>query len=109
MPISRNTFLRQLVDSLYSRNEVMFERGNFRVKGDTVEIFLAYADHACRIIFWGDEIEEIELFHPENGSSLVLESSQDHNLLFHPAFLPLDSFHFLLEMPNVGLNHIESL
>jgi len=70
MPIGRNTFLRQLVDSLYSRNEVMFERGNFRVKGDTVEIFLAYADHACRVIFWGDEIEEIELFHPENGKRI---------------------------------------
>ncbi|MCT4647468.1 MAG: excinuclease ABC subunit UvrB [Carboxylicivirga sp.] len=68
--LSRNAFLRQLVDSLYSRNEVMFERGNFRVKGDTVEIFLAYADHACRIIFWGDEIEEIETFHPENGKRI---------------------------------------
>lgn len=70
MQIARNVFLRQLVDSLYSRNEVMFERGNFRVKGDTVEIFLAYADHACRIIFWGDEIEEIEFFHPENGKRI---------------------------------------
>lgn len=70
MSIARNTFLRQLVDSLYSRNEVMFERGNFRVKGDTVEIFLAYADHACRVIFWGDEIEEIEIFHPENGKRI---------------------------------------
>lgn len=70
MSHSRNAFLRQLVDSLYSRNEVMFERGNFRVKGDTVEIFLAYADYACRIIFWGDEIEEIETFHPENGKRI---------------------------------------
>ena len=70
MQLSRNSFLRQLVDSLYSRNEVMFERGNFRVKGDTVEIFLAYADHACRVIFWGDEIEDIEIFHPENGKRI---------------------------------------
>ncbi|TRX70290.1 excinuclease ABC subunit UvrB [Carboxylicivirga sp. M1479] len=70
MSISRNTFLRQLVDSLYSRNEVLFERGNFRVKGDTVEIFLAYADHACRVIFWGDEIEDIEIFYPENGKRI---------------------------------------
>ncbi|WP_430814902.1 excinuclease ABC subunit UvrB [Carboxylicivirga sp. RSCT41] len=70
MQLSRNAFLRQLVDSLYSRNEVMFERGNFRVKGDTVEIFLAYADHACRVIFWGDEIEDIEIFHPENGKRI---------------------------------------
>ena len=68
--LSRNVFLRQLVDSLYSRNEVMFERGNFRVKGDTVEIFLAYVDHCCRIIFWGDDIEEIETFNPENGKCI---------------------------------------
>nr|WP_319398527.1 excinuclease ABC subunit UvrB [uncultured Carboxylicivirga sp.] len=65
--IGRNTFLRKLVDSLYSRNEVMFERGHFRVKGDTVEIFLAYSDYACRVIFWGDEIEEIETFNPDSG------------------------------------------
>ncbi|MBR8534888.1 excinuclease ABC subunit UvrB [Carboxylicivirga sediminis] len=70
MQIGRNAFLRQLVDSLYSRNEILFERGNFRVKGDTVEVFLAYADHACRIIFWGDEIEEIEFFHPDNGKRI---------------------------------------
>ena len=65
--IGRNAFLRKLVDSLYSRNEVMFERGHFRVKGDTVEIFLAYSDYACRVIFWGDEIEEIETFNPDSG------------------------------------------
>nr|WP_321410174.1 excinuclease ABC subunit UvrB [uncultured Carboxylicivirga sp.] len=68
--ITRNAFLRQLVDSLYSRNEVMFERGNFRVKGDTVEIFLAYSDYACRVIFWGDEIEEIETFNPDSGAKI---------------------------------------
>ena len=68
--LSRNVFLRQLVDSLYSRNEVLFERGNFRVKGDTIEVFLAYVDHACRIIFWGDEIENIETFNPENGKCI---------------------------------------
>ena len=65
--IGRNVFLRRLVDSLYSRNEVSFNRGNFRVKGDTVEIFLAYADHAYRMIFWGDEIETIEKFDPLTG------------------------------------------
>lgn len=71
MMISRNEFLRRLVDALYSRNEVAFERGHFRVKGDTVEIYLAYADHACRIIFWGDEIEEIEQFDPLNGTLMA--------------------------------------
>jgi excinuclease ABC subunit B len=79
--ISRNAFLRKLVDSLYSRNEVMFDRGNFRVKGDTVEIFLAYTDHGCRIIFWGDEIEEIETFNTENGKRI---DSLDH-ITIYPA------------------------
>ncbi|MDA3817207.1 MAG: excinuclease ABC subunit UvrB [Prolixibacteraceae bacterium] len=65
--IARNAFLRKLVNGLYSRNEVEFQRGNFRVKGDTVDIFPAYADTALRITFWGDEIEEIESFEPESG------------------------------------------
>lgn len=70
--ISRNVFLRQLVDSLYSRNEINFDRGNFRVKGDTVDIFLAYSDYAYRVVFWGDEIEEIKTIEPLN--SLEIES-----------------------------------
>lgn len=65
--IGRNTFLRKLVDSLYSRNELEFNRGNFRVTGDTVDVFLAYSDYAYRVIFWGDEIEEIKSFDPVNG------------------------------------------
>ncbi len=68
--ISRNKFLRQLVSSLYSRTEADFFRGNFRVKGDTVDVYLAYADVAYRIIFWGDEIESIESFMPESGQSI---------------------------------------
>lgn len=68
--ITLTALLRKLVDALYSRNEVVFDRGNFRVKGDTVDIFLAYADYACRIIFWGDEIESIESFDPLNGSTI---------------------------------------
>ncbi|WP_291862586.1 excinuclease ABC subunit UvrB [Marinilabilia sp.] len=79
--IGRNKFLRHLVEALYSRNEVEFQRGNFRVKGDTVEIFLAYADHACRVIFWGDEIESIETFDPVNNITL---SSIDQ-ILIYPA------------------------
>jgi len=58
--ITRNHFLRQLVDGLYSRNEVEQVSGTFRVKGDTVDIFLAYSDTIVRVIFWGDEIESIE-------------------------------------------------
>ncbi|NCB07982.1 MAG: excinuclease ABC subunit UvrB, partial [Bacteroidia bacterium] len=65
--ISRNGMLRQLVDALYSRSEVDFQRGNFRVKGDTVDIYPAYADQAIRIVFWGDEIEKIKGFDPLTG------------------------------------------
>jgi excinuclease ABC subunit B len=68
--IPRNQLLRRLVDSLYSRNEVEFQRGNFRVRGDTVDIYLAYSDYACRIIFWGDEVETIETFDPINNIKL---------------------------------------
>jgi len=68
--ISRNVLLRHFVDSLYSRNEVTFERGNFRVRGDTIDIYLAYGDIAYRIAFWGDEIEELTSFDPLNGHTL---------------------------------------
>lgn len=67
--INRDAFLRRLVDSLYSRSEVAFERSNFRVKGDTVDVFPAYADSAFRISFWGDEIEGLEIFDPISGYS----------------------------------------
>lgn len=60
----RNAFLRSLVESLYTRNEIELNRGNFRVKGDTVDIFLAYADYILRIVFWGDEIDEILSIEP---------------------------------------------
>ncbi len=65
--IARNKFLRDLVTALYSRDEINFDRGKFRVKGDTVDVFLAYGDMAYRFIFWGDEIEAIESFDPLNG------------------------------------------
>lgn len=68
--ISRNKFLHQLVNSLYSRTEEEFHRGNFRVKGDTVDIYLAYADYAVRVYFWGDEIEEVESFEVSSGQML---------------------------------------
>ena len=79
--ISRNVFLHKLVDAMYSRSEVLFQRGNFRVKGDTVDIFPAYADDAIRIVFFGDEIEEIALFNPENGYAV---KSMD-NCVIYPA------------------------
>jgi excinuclease ABC subunit B len=68
--IARNVFLRQLVNALYSRNEVELARGTFRVKGDTVDIRLAYEEIVVRVSFWGDEIESIKTVHPEDGVSL---------------------------------------
>jgi len=65
--ISRDQFLQQLVLALYSRTTAEFTRGNFRVKGDTVDVFLAHNDIAYRIHFFGNEIEEMESFNPENG------------------------------------------
>ena len=68
--VARNAFLRQLVDALYSRNEVELSRGTFRVKGDTVDIRLAYEEIVLRITFWGDEIEAISTIHPIDSVSL---------------------------------------
>ncbi len=68
--VSRTKFLYSLVESLYSRNDVDFKRGTFRVKGDSVDIFLAYGDNACRVVFFGDEIEEIEIFDPLTQQSI---------------------------------------
>ncbi|NLE36307.1 MAG: excinuclease ABC subunit UvrB [Bacteroidales bacterium] len=65
--ISRTLLLRRLVDSLYARNEIEFTHGTFRVRGDTVDVFPAYADLALRIVFFGDEIDEVSLFDPLTG------------------------------------------
>jgi excinuclease ABC subunit B len=68
--VSRNTFLYALVSSLYSRTTAEFKRGTFRVKGDQVDIFLAYNDYAIRVVFFGNDIEEIYSFDPTSGSRL---------------------------------------
>ncbi|MBD5247184.1 MAG: excinuclease ABC subunit UvrB [Barnesiella sp.] len=68
--IARNAFLRRLTEALYSRNEVELSRGTFRVKGDTVDIRLAYEEIVVRVVFWGDEIESIQTLHPIDGVSL---------------------------------------
>ncbi|HDR88735.1 MAG TPA: excinuclease ABC subunit UvrB [Bacteroidetes bacterium] len=65
---SRNQFLRKLVEALYSRTESDLVRGRFRVRGDTVDIFVAYGDMGYRIIFWGDEIENIQMIDPAGGN-----------------------------------------
>ncbi len=76
--VSRNKFLFRLVENLYSRAHDEFKRGMFRVKGDTVDIFLAYADYALRIEFWGDEIEAITSINPETNEKL--ESFEEINI-----------------------------
>ncbi len=69
--MDRNVFLRRLVDSLYVRNDIDLNRGNFRVKGDTVDIYLAYTDNLLRVTFWGDEIDGIEEVDPVTGVSIA--------------------------------------
>ena len=69
--IDRNVFLRRLVDSLYTRNDADLSRGNFRVKGDTVEVSLAYSDHVLRITFWDDDIDSIEEIDSATGVRLT--------------------------------------
>lgn len=68
---NRNVFLRRLVECLYTRNDLELNRGNFRVKGDTVDIYLAYADNLLRINFWGDEIDGIEEVDPISGINIA--------------------------------------
>ncbi|KQS33317.1 excinuclease ABC subunit UvrB [Dyadobacter sp. Leaf189] len=72
---SRNQFLFRLVEILYSRTELEFNRGNFRVKGDTVDVYPGYADFAYRFIFFGDEIEEIQRIEPETGKKISSEKA----------------------------------
>ena len=81
--IPRNKFLFDLVDILYSRTEVEFKRGTFRVKGDTVDVFVAYADFAYRFIFWGDEIESIQRIDPMTGE----KQSDERIITIFPANL----------------------
>lgn len=81
--IPRNKFLFDLVDILYSRTEAEFKRGTFRVKGDTVDVFVAYADFAYRFIFWGDEIESIQRIDPITGE----KQSDERIITIFPANL----------------------
>ena len=71
MRISRNALLRRLVDSLYSRTEIDLRPGQFRVKGDTVDIMLSFEEIQLRIVFWGDEIEKIQTIDPASGTPLT--------------------------------------
>jgi excinuclease ABC subunit B len=87
MEVPRNKFLHRLVENLYTRSEEVFERGMFRVTGDTVDIYLAYADHVVRILFFGDEIEGIQSIDPITNQ--VFERHTELNL--YPANLFVSS------------------
>ncbi|MBO2008719.1 excinuclease ABC subunit UvrB [Hymenobacter negativus] len=84
MHYTRNNLLYQFVQILYSRTEVEFTRGSFRVKGDTVDVFPAYADYAIRIYFFGDEIESVHKIDPVSGKKL---SDEAHGIALYPANL----------------------
>lgn len=102
--VSRNALLYELVDSLYSRSDGLLERGKFRVRGDNVEIYLAYADYGLRVIFWGDEIEEIETFDVDTGKSTG--ALQDTAIF--PANLyvaPKDQFGTVLDDIRIEMEH----
>lgn len=78
--LNRDQFLRQLVTALYTRNELSLERGNFRVKGDTVDVAVAYGDYAYRIIFWGNEIEQLQSFDPITGQ--IIDDKLEEVVIF---------------------------
>jgi len=95
----RNLLLRKLVDSLYARNEIEFTHGTFRVRGDTVDVFPAYADLALRIVFYGDEIEEVSTFDPMSGQH------RDH--LDEYVIYPANLFVTTRERINVAVSQIQ--
>jgi len=78
--LNRDQFLRQLVTALYTRNELSLERGNFRVKGDTVDIAVAYGDYAYRVIFWGNEVEQLQSFDPITGQ--IIDDKLEEVVIF---------------------------
>ncbi|MDA9986431.1 excinuclease ABC subunit UvrB [Crocinitomicaceae bacterium] len=85
--IPRNKLLMKFVANLYSRSDEYFERGTFRVRGDTVDLYLAYADYAIRFEFWGDDIEKISSINPETGD----EIEEMEEILIYPANLFVSS------------------
>ena len=93
------TFVRQLQDSLYSRNEINFERGNFRIKGDTIDVYLAYEDHALRFFFFGDQVESIETIDPLTSSTI---SEQQEATIF-----PANLFITPKDKINDAIRHIQ--
>jgi excinuclease ABC subunit B len=97
--ISRQKFLHSLVQALYSRTEGEFKRGNFRVKGDTVDVFPAYGDIFYRILFWGDEIERIEQWDPV--------ANERQGAMEHLRIFPANLFVTTPDMLNSAIKSIE--
>ena len=97
--IDRNTFLRQLVDALYTRNDIAPARGNFRVKGDTVDVFMAYSNNILRVSFWDDEIDSIE----------ELDTETYHQLASFDAYqiYPANLFVTSKEQTKIAIRHIQ--
>ena len=92
--IPQRALMEHLVDMLYKRSADNFSRGNFRVQGDTIDIFIAYEDLAYRIVFWGDEIEEIQSIDPETGHQI----SQMPSIRLFPANLFVADKHMLKQI-----------
>lgn len=99
MPIDRNQLLRRLLEGLYVRNDIALNRGEFRVKGDTVDIALAYSDNLLRIVYWGDEIESIEEI---DAQTLTRISSYDEYKVY-----PANLFMTSKEMQEKAVRQIE--
>jgi excinuclease ABC subunit B len=97
--MSMNYLARKLVEALYVRNEISLEHGKFRIKGDTIDVHLAYADHIVRIHFWGDEIDEIETIDPLNN--IRIESHEEINIF------PANLFVTTQERINRAVNEIQ--
>lgn len=97
--MSMNYLARKLVEALYVRNEISLEHGKFRIKGDTIDVYLAYADYIVRIHFWGDEIDEIETIDPLNN--IRIESHEEINIF------PANLFVTTQERINRAVNEIQ--
>ena len=106
--ISRNKLLLKFVENLYSRSDDLFERGNFRVRGDTIDLYLAYTDYAIRFEFWGDDIEDLSTIDPE--SAKTIENLEE--ILIYPANLfvssPENTHQAIVEIQDDLLLQVES-
>ncbi|HYD23136.1 MAG TPA: DEAD/DEAH box helicase family protein, partial [Flavipsychrobacter sp.] len=110
--VGRNGFLHNLVNSLYSRSQGDFNRGSFRVKGDTVDINLPYVDYGYRITFFGDEVEEIESFEPDTGKRIgVMENAAifPANLYMAPRDQMMKIIHEIQDEMNAQSEYFKSI